>query len=235
MNNNLTPNAPENKIETTQQFSHKPKAKKVSKAVVVVALVVLLAIAGSSYGIYKWQHAKLEASAAQNIALKKQSKNLETKLATLQKGYDSVSEKLNSALKSKETDSMATTTAALETPTTSPDLTMQVNSSTRFNAQGGEDTPNIGVAVEVTLHNTSTSPIEFNIFDTSLQDSQSHVYQILYSYSGLYYPKNYVPLTNQTLQPGATVKGTLVFGVKDLNEHNFKLLYATQSYDFNTL
>ncbi len=228
MKNQANPANSEDVSELNEQPLIKSEKKKINKIIILITLLFLVAAVGSGYGIYMWQQSRLDAIAAQNSDLKKQSEAANAKLALLQKGYDSLSEKLNTALESKENDSMLDTLV----PVSSPTLTLKVNSATRFNAQGLEDAPNTGIAVEITISNATSSAIAFSIFDASLQDSQLQVYQILPSYSGIYYPKNYVPLTNQTIQPGTSVKGALTFGVKDLDLMSFNFRYGTQSLSF---
>lgn len=213
-----------------------PKISK-SQIALFAAIAILFTISGG-FAAYEWQYDKLKASTDKVNNLQKKTSALNSEVSTLQKKYDDISKELSAKLQADSTKGALTSgISPANTITREPsqaDLGIIVNSSNRFNASGTEGAASTGVAVEMTITNKTTSAIAFSFTSLQLQDSQYHTYQIYPYFSSLYLPSGYIPLSNQTINPGQTIRGSMTFLVNDVSQNNFTLINGVKSYVFKT-
>jgi len=174
-----------------------------------VGLIILVA---AVVGVYVWQHNKVSALNAHVVAVN-------AELSAQQKRVYSLESQL----------SKADSEIASFTPAT---LGLTVVKATHYTPSGTNSAKNSGVAVDVSIKNPTSKAVSLVTSTFKLKDAQSNSYTATNfpaqsTDSSL--PSGYSLLIDQSIAPGATVSGTLEFGVPTTTLTAFTLIYNSQS------
>ena len=187
---------------------------KILKRVVYFGIILILILGMGA--VYALQQKKYNTQSAS-------LKNTETELSSANKQINDLNSKVNS-LNSKVNELMHPSS-----PSTPQVLTVTVDGGSYY-------TPCIcqitGIAIDITVNKSASEAIEVSPSDFELQDEQGNVYQISSNSLGeaRNLPFNWVQLAAQSIVPGRTVRGALMFDMKDNSITQFTLLYGSQTY-----
>jgi hypothetical protein len=174
-----------------------------------VGLVILIALIA---GVYVWQHNKVTS--------------LETRLAASSSELSSQQQRvytLESQLSKAQSEIASSAT---------PTLGLSVVKAARYTPSGTNTAKNSGVAVDVTITNSTSKAVSLVTSDFKLKDAQGNEYvatNFPAQATDSSLPAGYTLLIDQSLAAGATVSGTLEFGVPTTTLTSFTLVYNSQT------
>jgi hypothetical protein len=177
-----------------------------------IGLIVLVAVV---VGIYVWQHSKVS--------------KLDTQAATISA---ELSAEQNQVTSLKSQLAKADSAASSSTPAV---LGLTVVKATRYTPSGTNSVKNSGIAVDVSIVNSTTKAVSLVTSDFKLKDALSNSYTATNfptqtTDSSL--PSGYTLLIDQSLAVNATVGGTLEFSVTNTSLTAFALVYNSQVIPF---
>jgi hypothetical protein len=150
------------KIEKEQNVSDRSKPTNHSLRVgskILILCILLVALAGYTYGIYTWQHHQVNTKAALVNNLTKEQVQLEKSNANLSKQVDQLNQKLQSTLstESNSTPSTSSTTSSVSTRSTSKLIINSVEQIPASDYYSGAKSTDTYEEVTFTIHNNSSS------------------------------------------------------------------------------
>lgn len=174
-----------------------------------VGLIILIAVV---VGVYEWQHSKVKSLDAHVAAVNAELSAQQSRVYSLESQLSKADSEL-----------------AKVTPAT---LGLTVAKATHYTPSGTKTTKNSGVAVDVSITNPTTSTVSLVTSNFKLKDASGNIYTATNfpsqsTDSSL--PSGYTLLIDQSLAPGATVSGTLEFGVPTTTLTSFTLEFNSQS------
>ena len=203
-----------------------PKKLKLTRRGLVMGAIALLVLLASNYATYAWQHKQALSIAA------KQAKATGAVLANNAETYNDLQKKYQEAQAELSAQSKAEANSALDSEAesqlvipTQADLDLTVNGAITT-VYSGYNLHTIGI--NLTLKNNTTSSIYFSPTAYQLKDDANHLFT--YYQPGGGYGKDYVPLTNQTFAPGATVTGSIALTIADSSVTSYTLILGDHSY-----
>jgi len=174
-----------------------------------VGLIILVA---AVVGVYVWQHGKVTS--------------LDTRLAASNSELTSQQQRVYS-LESQL--SKADSQISNLSPAT---LQLSFVKGTRYTPSGANSAKNSGVAIDVSITNTTAKAISLVTSAFKIKDAQSNSYgatNFPAQSTDSSLPTGYTLLIDQSLAAGATVSGTLEFGVPTTTLTSFTLVYNSQT------
>jgi len=208
----------------------KPKAPRTKVSYLVIA-VLLLVFSASSWMIYHWQHKQVETLKSNLDDAKskadKSRKALTDEITSNSEAYSELQKKYQESLDNQKI--IPTKSTPTHTPT-QEDLDLTVLKAVTFNWDNTGTTFG-GVAINVTLKNSTDSPVAVNTWnnDFKLKDASDHVYTLMFS-MGTGLGKEFVALQGNTLAPGESVTGYIGIQVPDTNVLDYTLVIGSHSY-----
>lgn len=174
-----------------------------------VGLIIFIA---AVVGVYVWQHNKVTSLDAQLAASKGE-------LTSQQQRVYSLEAQLSKA------DSELSSSAAVT-------LQLSFLKGARYTPSGTNSAKNSGVAVDVSITNSTSKAVSLVTSTFKLKDAQSNSYvatNFPTQTTDSSLPTGYTLLIDQSIAAGATVSGTLEFGVSTTTLTAFTLVYNSQT------
>ena len=209
-------------VEETLHRSRRtmPKFRTITKALLILLVAVI--VGAASYSTYVWQHSQLISSDSHVGQLNNDVKKLKTQVSDLQ----TKNKQLQSVVTASQNTNYVTET----------DLAISVDSTT-YNAQPScqaiTSTPAFA-AIDMVISNPTKTPIYLVPNTLKLKDANNNVYLgVGNSFTNPSCIAGYKYLADQTIAPGETIRGALVFQVPSSSIHSFKLVNGTRTYTVN--
>jgi hypothetical protein len=208
--------------------------RRITKTLLYVVVVILVSGLAAA-GIYYWQHRSVN-----NLNKRLASDNhkvsfLQTQQSGLSKQIASLNAQ-NYRLSSELSSSAAASAAAADSSTAQSQPSQPPLDITVLGGQRYSYTPSSGstsqndIVVDVTIKSASTTTINLPISDLELKDENDDTGADFGDFAGNAMSNGDVVLDDQSLAPGQSVTGALVFVVLDANYDNYTLVYGSQSY-----
>lgn len=211
------------------QFLATPKARL--KASVLLPAVCIVLIAGSTLGMYYWQHKEVTTLnaklASADATINKKSKAI----AALNVQYTSLVGKYQAL----QGQNLAISANQSQSPPSQSDVTLSVLRAARY-TDGACCQYRQNVAVVVTLKNSTKSTISIATTAFKLKDANDSTYIAKPGVTSgsdavnTYLGTGYVDLIDQTLAPGDSVSGAIHFVVVDKSIQNYTLVNGDNTY-----
>jgi hypothetical protein len=212
-----------NEQQEPQTFKPIIGATKTSKKkAVLLTLLVIVLVAGSGGGAYYWQHNQYTKTNKKLTNANAQITSLQSRLSSLQSKYN----KDQATIQSESSSSTSTKT----TPATQSDLTVTINGAEYVNPDGTVTANSSWFGVNATFVNNTSSTISISDSSFTLKDTSGNQYSQETVAGSTTLPSGWVALSNTTVAPSSTVKGTVVFQMPNTTAKSFTFTNDTKSY-----
>jgi hypothetical protein len=206
------PSEPTESVESVTNPAILPPVKIHGAHKYIYGYVGLIILVAAVVGVYVWQHGKVTSLDTQLAASN-------SELTTQQQRVYSLESQLSKA------DSQI---ASLSPAT----LQLSFVKGTRYTPSGTNSAKNSGVAIDISITNTTSKAISLVTSTFKIKDAQSNSYgatNFPAQSTDSSLPTGYTLLIDQSLAPNATVSGTLEFGVPTTTLTSFTLVYNSQT------
>ena len=174
-----------------------------------VGLIILVA---AVVGVYVWQHNKVTSLDTQLAASKGELTSQQQRVYSLE-----------SQLSKADSELSSSAPAALK---------LSFDEGTRYTPGGANSAKNSGVAVDVSITNSTSKAVSLVTSTFKLKDAQNNSYvatNFPTQSTDSSLPAGYTLLIDQSIAPGTTISGTLEFGVPTTTLTSFTLVYNSQT------
>lgn len=213
----------ENNLKSMNPIN-KPRRNQRALKIILLILLVALLLAAGCYVIYKWQNNQLVTSQAQ---LTQANKSIASQKNTLDQLTAQVA---TLKTESKQaTDALASYESQVNSVTPS-DLAITVNGAQYVNPAGTVTASGSWFGINVTVNNPTKSSITLALNTLQLKDKANNSYPEFGFSGSTTLPSGWVDLASQTLAPGDTVKGVVLFQMPNTSTKSFTFINGSKSY-----